>query len=87
MSNYTILAGNQRYSLHETEGRVTIISSALDWALGLPFEHVRSYCEQKGWKLVPIINELDVTTFVHDGDQYCLFHSGREIKRITKNGL
>ena len=85
MSTYTIISGNQRHSLRESGGLVTAASAVFDWSIGLSFEHVRSYCERKGWTIVPFVDELDVTTFNYEGDQYCIYTDGTNVKQITKN--
>jgi hypothetical protein len=86
MSKYHII---QRYAYNEiteSNGVVTEASPALDWSVDLPFDYVRQYCERKGWKIVPIMdNLLDVKTFTFKGSRYDLYHDGINIKQIMKD--
>jgi hypothetical protein len=85
MQTYHIINSSQFYTLRESSGKVTAASPIFDWAVGLEFAYVRNYCEKKGWTIVPVINELDVTTFEYRGSQYCLYTDGCNIKQITKD--
>jgi hypothetical protein len=55
--------------------------------LECPFEHVRRYCERKGWNIVPVAAQKPhVTTFEYKHSQYVLTFNGQNITSITKDG-
>ena len=86
MTTYHIIHGSEFHVVKESGGTVTAASPVMDWAVSLPFDHVRQYCEKKGWRVVPITEpENDVITFDFKGNQYKLFSDGFKITNITKN--
>ena len=84
---YTIKAGNSHFSINESGGTVTRAPAVVDWMINCPFHHVRSYCERKGWTVVPMVeNGPQVTTFDYKHRHYELAFDGRNITRITCDG-
>jgi hypothetical protein len=85
-TTYHIIHGSEFHSLRESEGTVISASPVLDWAIALPFAHVRKYCEQKGWRVMPITERQDdIITFFYHRDNYQLLSDGFKITKIMKN--
>lgn len=86
MSNYTILTKYEHYEIREHDGRIVEASVAIDWSIGLPFEHVRTYCERKGWRLVPDVEDTRTHIVEFRGVKYELIWNENRINSITADG-
>ena len=91
MQHYTIQTGNTIFpcELRTSGGFVIDASPAIDWAINLEFSHVRSYCERKGWKIVPTLkknDESNVVTFRNVQYNF-IWHDNRLVRIVeTKDG-
>lgn len=57
MTQYLIESNDFKALVTEDGGICTAVSPEFDLCLGLPFAHVRDYCNRKGWFVIPIIPE------------------------------
>lgn len=84
-TKYNILAGFDNYEVIESSNFVTQASPSIDWSVGLPFEHIRSYCSKKGWKILPVLEQSNVTNFDFKGSHYEVVWNGNRIVRLSKD--
>jgi hypothetical protein len=82
MSTYTINAGKQVHRLTEFNGLVK--SCTIDFLEGLPFVTARSLMEQKGWTIIPDI-EQPVNSFGFRGSNYELRWKDNQLCTILKD--
>jgi hypothetical protein len=87
MSTYQIITGTGTCELSESGGVCVSATGWLDWAVGLPYNHVRHYAELKGWVIVPqLANEPTQTDFEFHNCDYVLTWKNNKVIRITKDG-
>lgn len=85
MSIYKIRTKTVEHELHESSGVCINASAALDWAVSLPWDYVRNYCESHGWLLIPQ-NEQPCNVFTFHGSTYEVHWNGNRIMHLTKDG-
>lgn len=83
MSSYTIHAKRQTHHLTEQSGIVT--SCSIEFLEGLAFDVARSLLEQKGWTIVPMIEE-PTNIFSFRGSEYELRWRDNRVVNISKDG-
>ena len=84
-SNYTIdLKHGRVIKLTVQSGIVIEANDWLDWAPMLPFDFVRSYCERKGWIIVPEIEKEHTHEVIFEGKRYEFFWQGNALRRIIE---
>ena len=87
MSKYIIKQNHGRqYELEERGGVCINADSSFDWALNLPWVHVRDYCKRKGFILIPVIEEQNEHTFVFKGVHYSVQYNDNSIIRVLADG-
>lgn len=84
------------YTIYDTRSRpheVTVESDsvldaplALDWSIGLPFPHLRNWCEAKGWIIVPHVPEPNRLEFSFGGSTYRIHLHHGHIEQVTRDG-
>ena len=73
-------------SLSESNGVCINASESFDWAVSLSFEYVRSYCERKGYTIVPTLEDTPCTIFEFHNSTYQVCWQNGRIAYITKDG-
>lgn len=87
MSIYTIT--DKSSNIHEitvVSGEVVDATPSFDWAIGLPFSHVRAWAEKKGWPIAPVIDRPERCIFQYKGSTYCIYLRHQHVDQITKDG-
>ncbi|MDE2097260.1 MAG: hypothetical protein KGL39_08465 [Patescibacteria group bacterium] len=88
MPNYTLYPPRNGIPINLLVEAGSVIDApiVLDWAIGLPFSHVRTWCERTGWVIVPEIEMRTVYEFIHGGSTYYIHIRRQRIESITCDG-
>jgi hypothetical protein len=86
MSTYHIHSRNRVYTVTTSASEVTDAPPELDWAFGLPFAHVRTWCERRGWLIVPVTMDTERFNYIHKGITYRFHIRHGRVEVLTQDG-
>jgi hypothetical protein len=87
MSKYILKGKHGQQDRLEERGGICIDATAsVDWAVNLPWNHVRDWCKRHGLSLIPVIEESNTHTFVFKGVHYLIQYNETAIQRVLADG-
>ena len=85
MSTYHIITPVCYHEIRESSGIITHASPAIDWSVGLAVDHVLTYSKQKGWQVVPVLDDDEPTVLEHQGITYILHWHHNRLSTILRD--